>query len=294
MRSLDELMPKPDGPTMREIVEESEAARRELDRTFPGGITVYSEKSTDPSEGDCYTEDGRVMVYTGGMWKQLSVSAPRAMGGPIKHPWDPSMHTPLGFAWPHDPETKGMDWADIETRPGTGLVDVPEDPDAIELRGWEELLEVLLCEDCNFELSAPACSPAHAYLADNPAEHRLIKPLVKRSVDLMRWTTGHTCAICSEHGKPSVSIGTGDCMHVDRRGQQVMMHRKAWEEVCDEAAQARGMEAVLNDPDTRREVEARMEFAHRHMSTWIGTDTDYFKDTAERVLGGIKRRMKGT
>lgn len=290
MKSLEDLRERDrrDGPTMREMHEMADSVKR----MFPRGTTVHGSKPTDPSEGDMYVEDDRqVMVYVGGVWKKLVVSPP--VPAPIRHPWDPSMHTPLGFEWPHDPETVGlppkMSWADDPAE----TVTPPEDPDAVEPRGLEELLEVLLCPNCEFELSATACTPEHAYLADHPEEHRLIKPLVARSVDLMRWTTGKTCGICSVAGEPSIAMGTGDCKHVEVRGEQVRMSKAAWEEVCDEAAKYRGMEAAISDASMVHALTSRLAFYGGYRESWTGDDWEYWKDASKSIVKMVKAKLRG-
>jgi hypothetical protein len=253
-------------------------------RMVPGGVTVRGSKPEEPAEGDMYVEDdGRTMVYVGGVWKTLIISPP------VTAPSSPTgrMPTPLGFAWPHDPETKGLDWwSDLAGKDET--VSVGED--AVEPRGLEELLEVLLCEDCGMELSAVACGPKHAFMADNPETHRLLKPLVRRSVARMRWVEGKTCTVCSDPapGGEKVAIGTGDCQHVEVRGDQVMMSKAAWAEICDEAAHWRGVEAVLDSSDTAEMVASRFAFAARHRASWVGDATVYWNDHAKRLLASIK------
>src|SRR4051812_22199959 len=116
--SLDELRTRSryeDEPTLREL----EEMRRELERMFPRGYTVFGKRPEDPDEGDMYVEaDDRIMVYVGEEWKKLAV------GVPVPTSWgSPGMPVPMPSFGP-DPSVR-------------------DDPDNTEL------LEVLRCPDCN-------------------------------------------------------------------------------------------------------------------------------------------------
>jgi len=188
-----EELRKRDGPTMREMHEMAD----EIRRAFPGGVTVYGSKPDDPAEGAMYTEpDGTMMVYAGGVWKKLIISPP--VSAPS---WGPP--GPIGGVAGSRPSAREREEADR----------VAADPDRTEL------LEVLLCPECDMELSAVACGPRHAFLADNPMNHRLLKPLLERYQEEIRWAEGKQCSTCS------VPLASSDCVHADVRGDQVLMSR---------------------------------------------------------------------
>jgi len=138
-------------------MEEAHRMAEEMKELFPRGVTVYGSKPEgDPAEGAMYAEpDGQVMVFVDGMWKKLIVTPPAPM--PMPYSWDPRP----GGTRPSEAEKRDMERT-------------AEDADNTEL------LEVLLCPECEMELGSRACGPRHAYLADNPLDHRLIRPLLER------------------------------------------------------------------------------------------------------------------
>jgi hypothetical protein len=141
--------------------------------------------------------------------------------------------------------------------PGTEPMRIPDadDPDAAEDPKMMELCEILLCPACAMELEARPCGPSHAYLADHPAEHPLIKEQLHLYLRKMRWTEGTDCTVCS-FGKPDgqkVAIATGDCMHADVRDDQVLMSRRAWEKLTREITESRTELARIEDERDERD-----------------------------------------
>jgi hypothetical protein len=133
---------------------------------------------------------------------------------------------------PVDPETVGM--------PGT--VRMPDDvgeggPDGVDLVDTTELLEVLLCPECDSELGAPqACGATHLYLADNPLMHRLLRPLVEQY--LRSLASDKMCRACSAPDAGGrghdVQLARGECRHVTIREGQVTMARDMWDAITAE------------------------------------------------------------
>jgi hypothetical protein len=103
---------------------------------------------------------GDIQIYDGKRWLKMATASP------------PDLTPPLGPV-SIDPETVGM--------PPRMPTHDPVDPDEKDLVDTTELLEVLLCPECDTELGCPSpCGPTHLYLADNPLQHRLLRPLVQQ------------------------------------------------------------------------------------------------------------------
>ena len=101
-----------------------------------------------------------------------------------------------------------------------------------------ELLEVLLCPECDSELSAPnPCGAPHLWLADNPLAHRLLRPLVEQVLQSL--STDKVCVTCKAEGKGEVQIARGDCPHVLIREGQVTMTRRMWLSITNELVEMR-------------------------------------------------------
>lgn len=178
---------------------------------------------------------GDIKVWTGGAWVSIKAALPvidpeTLIGAPV------SMG-PFSI----DPETTGF--------PPGGLVGGPDlsDPDYVaEDPQINELCEILLCKDCDMELGSAACGAQHAYLADHPLEHPLIKDQLQDYLRKMRWTEGRECTICSFSGQ-AVALATGDCGHVDIRDDQVLMSRAAWNGLTDKIIRMRTELARIED-----------------------------------------------
>jgi hypothetical protein len=156
---------------------------------------------------------GDIFVYTGAGWALLSPDGvtPKATGaGALPRPlgWDP---------------------ADREEQREAEL---------------QELLEVLLCEDCDMELGAPPCSARHAYLQDHPMEHRLLAPRLTEYKDQIRRNRDGMCTLCK------VPIATGDCGHVRVANGQVVMSEVAWRKQVDELIAQRRLEGERDEEST--------------------------------------------
>jgi len=177
---------------------------------------------------------GDMQVYSGAGWVRIpatTVVDVETMG------WPPSMPNPMRW----NPADHGED-PEAE----------PED-DPI----WRELCEVLLCPNCDLELSTPACTAQHAYLADNPAEHRLLAPLLVGYLRQMRFDAGRLCGACSGVLERDVVLATGECPHVDVREDQVLMSAVQWQALADEIVGTRaalsGLEDRLTDYEEKLE-----------------------------------------
>jgi len=183
------------------------------------------------SAGDIKLCHDGVYTWDGKDWVELVAASVGVDGGVATLSGKLVITDPLTLRT-HDSETFGF--------PTTEVVDDPDSADdgATEDHGRSELLEVLLCGECDMELSAPACGPRHAYLADNPMEHRLLAPLLEQYLALMRFREGQLCPICS-HFDVQVPLATGECTHADVRADQVLISRKTWEELVDEVTGAR-------------------------------------------------------
>jgi len=186
------------------------------------------------SAGDIKLCHDGVYTWDGKDWVEIVAGADvGADGGAVTLSGKLVLTDPLTVKSPGvvitDPETSGF--------PTTEIVSDPESADdgAVEDHTRSELLEVLLCGECDMELSAPACGPKHAYLADHPMEHRLTAPLLAQYLELMRFRTGKMCGICS-HFDVLVPLATGECTHADVRSDQVLISRAMWEELQIKAA----------------------------------------------------------
>jgi hypothetical protein len=109
----------------------------------------------------------------------------------------------------------------------------------------QELLEILLCEDCDMELGATPCSARHAYLQDHPLEHRLLLPRLTEYKDEIRRNRDGTCALCK------VPIATGDCDHVRVANGQVVMSEATWRKQVDELLAAGALKAAKDEEEGR-------------------------------------------
>jgi hypothetical protein len=105
----------------------------------------------------------------------------------------------------------------------------------------QELLEVLLCEECDMELGAIPCSPRHAYLQDHPMEHRLLAPRLSEYKDEIRRNRDGMCTLCK------VPIATGDCDHVRVANGQVVMSEATWRKQVDELLAAGALKAAKDE-----------------------------------------------
>jgi hypothetical protein len=144
----------------------------------------------------------------------------------------------------------GTGWAllsaDGVTPKATGMGAVPlRDPEEQREAELQELLEVLLCEDCDMELSAPPCSARHAYLQDHPLEHRLLVPRLVEYKDEIRRNRDGLCVTCK------VPIATGDCDHVRVANGQVVMSEATWRKQVDELLAAGALKAAKDEEEGR-------------------------------------------
>jgi hypothetical protein len=147
-----------------------------------------------------------------------------------------------------DPETTGMPPGSILTPP------VPDDgDDGDDMVPWQVLLEVLLCPECGMELGTEACSPRHAFLADNPEEHADVRPLVARYLAQAR-AGDRRCHTCEDSG-----LATGTCTHLDIRADQVRMSREEWEKLVVERDAFAWREAVPTLGGARCVVSGEMQ-----------------------------------
>jgi hypothetical protein len=128
-------------------------------------------------------------------------------------------------------------------RPSGSSTD-PDNGDEGTLADTTELLEVLLCPECDFELGChDPCGARHVYLADHPLEHRLIRPLVEQYLRTIN--TNKVCAACSMRINPDdgllhdVMIARDDCPHVLIREGQVTMARSLYESITGELLRMR-------------------------------------------------------
>jgi hypothetical protein len=153
-----------------------------------GALSVWDGTSwvlmTEPSTPAVALRSGDSFTVT---FDVETIGGPSSMPKPIK--WVPADHG--------EPDPYGEE----------------EEPE--EDRAIAELLEVLLCPNCDMELSAPACTPQHAYLADNPVEHRLLKPLLVPYLKQLRFDEGRLCSSCTFAAGHDVVIATAECNHVD-------------------------------------------------------------------------------
>jgi hypothetical protein len=213
---------------------------------------------------------GDMQVYTGRGWTRLApggsvpvdpetVGWPPAMPKPMK--WDPVAH---GEPDPEPDEHGGVDDPVIS-----------------------ELLEVLLCPNCDMELSAAACTPQHAYLADNPVEHRLLKPLLVPYLKQLRFDEGRLCRTCSTEGGPDVVIATGGCKHAEVRGDQVLVSRELWEALVDEIVGGdgalAGFMARLRDSEEDLGALLTWHYYHRDDAPHLSV-SKYWREVAAAAL----------
>lgn len=176
-------------------------------------------------------------------------------------------HDRLGD-WGDKPRPRAVGGFDKDTTgmpPDLRIIEVVSEPDsaddgAVEDHLNEELQEILLCPDCDMELSAPSCGAGHAYLADHPMEHRLLKPVLERYLRAVRWEEGRVCVLCtnrSDDAKDAVLLATGSCPHIDVRADQVAMSRIEFNRLTEELNEMRGRIEELelepeDDEDARR------------------------------------------
>jgi hypothetical protein len=160
-------------------------------------------------------ELGDIQIYDGKRWLTLATASV------------PDLAPPLGPV-SIDPETVGL----------PPRMPVSPDPDEKDLVDTTELLEVLLCPECDYELGSPnPCGPTHLYLADHPLQHRLLRPLVEQH--LRSLSTDRACAACSRGGV-DVPIARGTCPHILIREEQVTMAQTTWDTMTDELIRSRG------------------------------------------------------
>ena len=140
--------------------------------------------------------------------------------------WSGSGWTTLSTPFMVDPETTGLP-------PDLGPIE-PED------RTWDELLEVLLCPVCDFELGAEACPPDHAFLADNPMQHRLLKPLLALYLKQIR-AKDKQCMECQ------APLAAGNCPHPDYRDDQVTISNTGWMRIVEDIGALHGLKDRVGD-----------------------------------------------
>ena len=179
-------------------------------------------------------ETGEIRVWNGSSWLKL---------GPVLGGGDPEpvplssggwvtgrMPSPIRWRSPSRP-IGGMS----PTVEGAGADDVPyEDPDQTDLRA------ALPCSICGLTLLDPVCSPKHAYWADHPEEHPLLKPLVDRALKADRISDRE----CRTDGK---TLGRDGCVHADLRRDQVRMSRVVWMAMIDELRRLREEKKAVDE-----------------------------------------------
>lgn len=147
----------------------------------------------------------------------------------------------------------------------------------------DELLEILLCPECDLELRSDPCSPVHALLQDNPMQHRLLLPFMEKVVLEIRHDETKICTICP--GK--VPIAQGDCTHVVDRYGQVWMSKQSWEKLVQEVNESRTKYAKLEDlhndyVDNMGELRRREEDEKRAWAAeWAAEKLDRLCEDAE-------------
>jgi hypothetical protein len=228
---------------------------------------------------------------------------PFADGGMISSSTDPSALAPMTVAC--DPETAGLPIAGvmgeirvwngagwmklIPSGSPTGRTPSAPMPAPIEWKPAMDpeadpentvLLEVLLCTDCGMELGTEACSPQHAYLADNPLEHGDVKPLLMSYLHEQR-RDDKICVVCA------IPLGHDGCRHVDSRDGQVRLSRDHWERLGEEMRTLRGLRSWLDTSEAEDKVATTMRSYAMTMSDDEGT---YWQTAAKVVLDGLKRR----
>jgi hypothetical protein len=140
---------------------------------------------------------------------------------------------------------EGVVGASAELKPSPGPLFPLRDREEQREVELQELLEILLCEDCDMELGATPCSARHAYLADHPMEHRLLLPRLAEYKDEIRRNRDGTCALCK------VPIATGDCDHVRVANGQVVMSEATWRKQVDELLAAGALKAAKDEEEGR-------------------------------------------
>ncbi len=224
---------------------------------------------------------GEMQVYTGRGWVRLT-SGPAPVD-PETVGWPPAMPKPMKW----EPADHGGP--------------EPEDDPVLS-----ELCEVLQCAQCHYELSADACGPQHAYLADHPAEHRLLKPLLAPYLQQLRFDEGRLCTVCTVEGGPDVVIATGDCKHADVRGDQVLVSRELWDALVDEVvgdrsavagAVAGAVDGLMDRIADQKEALGNgliWHYEHREAGIAHLGVRKYWHDVAGGLLAGLTKRLEKT
>jgi hypothetical protein len=216
------------------------------------------------------TAIGEMQVYTGAGWVRLAPGSSVAVD-PETVGWPPAMPKPMKW----EPADHGGP--------------EPEDDPVIS-----ELCEVLLCPNCDMELSAAACTPQHAYLADNPVEHRLLKPLLEPYLKQLRFDEGRLCSSCTFAAGHHVVLASEPCNHVDARGDHVLISTVQWLELAGEFARARGALAGIEDRlrDSEEDLGALLtwHYYHRDDAPHLSV-SKYWREVAANA---IKRLIDGT
>jgi hypothetical protein len=165
---------------------------------------------------------------------------------------------------PSKPDAFGFGVRDVETvgPDGTTVIADPASADdgAVEDHRAVELLEVLLCFSCGMELSAPPCGAKHAYLADNPMEHRLLAPILEKYLHAVRRDEGRVCVVCTPNPEGTqVLIATGDCPHITVHGDQVSLSRAEYNRVNEELSEVLRDVARMEDQliETQRKLSIK-------------------------------------
>ena len=133
----------------------------------------------------------------------------------------------------------------------------------------EALLEVLLCPECDAELSAPqACGPLHALLQDSPLQHPLLLPLMEKVVREIREAETKICPTCR------IPIATQECPHIVDKFGQIWMSKAEWHkhlhrhgEVVEELTALERLHDRYVE-NQRIEMERLVEERHRWGAVW--------------------------
>jgi hypothetical protein len=222
---------------------------------------------------------GEMKVYTGAGWMRL---APGSVVDPETVGWPPAMPKPMKW----DPAAHG------EREPE------PDEDGGVDDPVISELLEVLLCPNCDMELSAAACTPQHAYLADNPMEHRLLVGLLTPYLKQLRFEEGRLCSSCTFAAEHDVVLASEECNHVDARGDQVLISTVQWAALAVVVADARGALAGIEDRLTDQEESLGdlliWHYEHRDVEiAHLGAHA-YWRRVAGTVLAVLTKRLETT
>ena len=110
--------------------------------------------------------------------------------------------------------------------------------------GLQELLEILLCEDCDMELGATALLRTTRLPGRPPDGAPAAAPRLAEYKDEIRRNRDGTCALCK------VPIATGDCPHVRVANGQVVMSEATWRAQVDELIARRRLEDERDEERT--------------------------------------------